>query len=162
VWLHTNYTIDRPSTASATVIHGVRPGEDPSHTTMWVALGEPLTSIAVPLWVSAGQPPAELWEGKDAPLTRESERLKSLLRPLKSTERQEYLDLTQLDNAAGTGWLPMTLAAERDNFKQADDLMKKNPSVEDLASFEKAVAARTLAVLKKAGLKAGLQTTASR
>ena len=43
-----------------------------------------------PLWVAAGQPPAELWEGKDAALSLESERLKALLRPLKSTERLEY------------------------------------------------------------------------
>ncbi len=136
VWLHTNYTIDRPSTASATVIHGIRPGEDPSHTTMWVALGEPLTSIAVPLWVAAGQPPAELWEGKDAALSLESERLKALLRPLKSTERLEYLDLTRLDNASGTGWLPMTLAAERGDLKQADDLLKKNPSEKKMAELE--------------------------
>jgi hypothetical protein len=151
VWLHSNYTIDRPSTASATVIHGVRKGEDPSLTTMWVALGEPVTSIAVPLWVAAGQPPAELWEGKDAPLTLEANRLKALLRPLKSTERLEFMDLTRLDNASGTGWLPMTLAAERDNFKQAEELLRKKPSVSELAALENATAARTLAVLKKAG-----------
>ena len=47
----------------------------------------------------------------------------------------------------------MTLAAERDNLKQADDLLKKNPSVAELAAFEKAAAAHTLAVLRKAGLQ---------
>ena len=149
VWLHTNYTIDRPSTASAVVIHNVKPGEDPRRATMWVILGEPLTSVAVPLWVAAGTPPAELWEGKEAALLRESARLKNLLRPLKSAERREYLDVTRLDNAAGSGWLPTTLAAERETFTQADDLLKRNPSVAELAAFEKSAAARTLALLRK-------------
>jgi hypothetical protein len=150
-WLHTNYTINRPSTASVVVIHGVRPGEDPNRTTMWVILGEPLTSIAVPLWVAAGQPPAELWEGKDAALSLEAARLKDLLRPLSSAERDEYLDLTRLDNAAGSGWLPATLAAEREILRQAEQLLKGTPTPAQLAAFQKTAAARALAVLKKVG-----------
>jgi hypothetical protein len=155
VWLHTNYTIDRPSTASAVVIHEVKPGEDPRLATMWVILGEPLTSVAVPLWVSAGTPPAELWEGQDAPILKESARLKNLLRPLKSAERREYVDVTRLDNSAGTGWLPATLAAERENVTQAEALLKRNPTAAELAAFEKMVAARTLALLQKTAVPVG-------
>lgn len=33
-WVHSNYTIDRPSTASVVVVEGVRPGQDPRLTTM--------------------------------------------------------------------------------------------------------------------------------
>ncbi len=149
VWLHTNHTIDRPSTASAVVIQNVRPGEDPGRATMWVILGEPLTSVAVPLWVAAGTPPAELWEGRDAPLLKESARLKDVLRPLKSAERREYVDVTRLDNSAGTGWLPATLAAERDNLRETEQLLGKSPTPSELAAFEKTIAARTLAVLQK-------------
>lgn len=149
VWLHTNHTIDRPSTASAVVIHNVKPGEDPRRATMWVILGEPLTSVAVPLWVAAGTPPAELWEGREAALLKESARLKKVLRPLKSAERQEYVDVTRLDNAAGTGWLPTTLAAERENFRQTEELLRRNPTASELAAFEKAMAARALALLQK-------------
>lgn len=149
VWLHTNYTIDRPSTASAVVIHNVKPGEDPRRATMWVMLGEPLTSIAVPLWVAAGTPPAELWEGKDAALSSESARLKNVLRPLKATERREYVDVTRLDNAAGSGWLPATLAAEHQNVVEAEALLKRNATVAELAAFEKTAAARALALLRR-------------
>ena len=155
VWLHTNYTINRPSTASVFIVHGVRPGEDPKRTTMWVVLGEPLTSIAVPLWVAAGQPPAEMWEGKDAPLSLEAARIKDLLRPLTSVERDEYLDVTRLDNAAGTGWLPATLAAERETLRKTEQLLKGNPTPAELAAFEKAAAARALNVLKGIGAKQG-------
>jgi hypothetical protein len=149
VWLHTNYTIDRPSTASAIVIQEVKPGEDPSRATMWVILGEPLTSVAVPLWVAAGTPPPELWQGEEAGLLKESARIKKVLRPLKSAERGEYIDVTRLDNSAGTGWLPTTLAAERQNLDEAEQLLKRKATVAELAAFEKLAASRTLALLKK-------------
>lgn len=45
-------TISRTTTVSAGVFHGVKPGEDPLLTTMWVVLGDPKFSIAVPCWVS--------------------------------------------------------------------------------------------------------------
>jgi hypothetical protein len=150
VWLHTNYTIDRPSTASAVVIQSVKAGDDPSKTTMWVLLGEPLTSIAVPLWVAAGPPPAELWEGKDAALEQASARLKDILRPLASAERREYVDVTRLDNSAGTGWLPAILAVEKQNLTQAQELLDRNPRASELAEFERQAAARALAALEQA------------
>jgi hypothetical protein len=147
-WVHTNHTIDRASTSSAVVVQGVKPGDDPRRTVMWVALGEPVCAMAVPLWVAAGTPPAPLWEGEHAALARESQRLKDLLRPLKSRERREYADLTKLDNAAGTGWLPTLVAAEQDIMEQASALLAKNPSPDELAAFETAAADRALAVLK--------------
>ena len=147
-WLHTNYTINRASTSSVVVFHGVKPGEDPRRTTMWVALGEPVCSIAIPLWVAAGTPPGPVWEGDDAALSTESLRLKDLLRPLKARERKEYADITKLDNAAGTGWLPKLLAAETDTLNQAAALLARNPSAADLAAFEKTAADRALAALR--------------
>lgn len=148
-WVHTNYSINRPSTAAAVVIQGVKPGDDPRKTTMWVILGEPVTSIAIPLWVAAGVPPDGLWRGVDAPIGLESSRLKDKLRPLKARERKEYLDLTKLDNVAGTGWLPTFLATEQDLFKQTADFLKKPAVPSDMAAFQKAAAERVLATLKK-------------
>jgi hypothetical protein len=52
----TGSTISRTTTVSAAVFHGVRPGEDPLQTTMWVALGDPKFSIAVPCWVGIEEP----------------------------------------------------------------------------------------------------------
>jgi hypothetical protein len=59
------------------------------------------------------------------------------------------VDVTRLDNAAGTGWLPATLAAERENFAETAALLRGNPAAADLAAFEKKVAARTLALLRR-------------
>ncbi|MFM7207048.1 MAG: peptidase C45 [Planctomycetaceae bacterium] len=50
--VNTSATISRTTTVSAGVFHGVKPGEDPLLTTMWVALGDPKFSIAVPCWVA--------------------------------------------------------------------------------------------------------------
>jgi hypothetical protein len=147
-WIHSNYTIDRPSTASAVVVEGVPPGQDPMYTTLWVALGEPVTTIAVPLWFAAGAPPDEVWQGKDAPIASEAFRLKDVLRPLKTKERDEYLDVTRLDNASGTGWLPTLLDAERAIIAETEAFLKKRPSARELAAFQKAMAARALGVLK--------------
>ena len=46
--INTSGTISRTGTVSAAVFHGVRPGEDPRLTTMWVTLGDPKFSVAVP------------------------------------------------------------------------------------------------------------------
>lgn len=50
--VNTSATISRTTTVSAAVFHGVKPGEDPRLTTMWVQLGDPKFSIAVPCWVA--------------------------------------------------------------------------------------------------------------
>jgi hypothetical protein len=150
-WVHSNYTIDRPSTAGAIVVQGVKAGQEPTLTTLWVALGEPVTTIAVPVWVVTGQSPAALSEGKDAAISVEAARLKALLRPLKSKEKNEYADVTKLDNAAGTGWLPTLLATEREIMADTEALLKKNPSVAELTAFQNAAAEKALAVLQKLG-----------
>lgn len=147
VWVHSNYTIDRPSTASAIVVEGVRPGQDPRLTTMWVALGEPVTTIAVPMWFAAGVPPDELWKGTAAPISAEAARLKAVLRPLVAKERQEYADVTRLDNAAGSGWLPRLLEVERQIIAETHAFLESNPANEALAAFQRKMAARALATL---------------
>ena len=150
-WVHTNHTINRNSTASVLLVHGVKPGQDPRLATMWVILGEPVTSVAVPLWVAAGVPPAVLWEGKEAALTAEAFRLKDALRPLKTRERREYADLTRLDNAAGTGWLPAVLAAESETIAQVERLVAKNAPAAELSAFEKSAAEKAVALLRGLG-----------
>ena len=116
---------------------------------MWVVLGEPVTAIAVPLWAAAGVPPDEVWQGKEAPITTEAFRLKNILRPLKSKERAEYMDLTRLDNAAGTGWLPALLDAEKGIIDDTDVVLAKDPTPAVLAAHQKAMAGRALSTLKR-------------
>ncbi|MGD2155122.1 MAG: hypothetical protein PVG79_17790, partial [Gemmatimonadales bacterium] len=81
LWVFSRDCINRPSTAAAVVIVGKDPSDPNSLATMWVIPGEPVTAVAVPLWVEAGGSPAPLWDGDEAPLWRESLRIKDLIRP---------------------------------------------------------------------------------
>jgi hypothetical protein len=148
-WLHSNYTINRVSTASSILIHGVKKGEDPRKATLWVILGEPVCSVAVPLWVEAGTTPPEVHEGEGAPIAKEATRLKGILRPLKGRDREEYLDLSKLDNAAGTGWLPSNMRLENEVFQRTEALLCRNPTAVELGAFEKEMASRVLARLRE-------------
>ncbi|MBP1653825.1 MAG: hypothetical protein H6Q28_381, partial [Bacteroidetes bacterium] len=143
-WVHTNHTINRSGTASTVLIHGAKPGQDPSAATLWVILGEPVCSIALPLWVAAGQTPPQLREGKDAPIAAEALRLRKILHPLPGSDRSEYADITRLDNSAGTGWLPGLKKTEREIFAATDELLLTSPTPRQLADFQITTTARAL------------------
>jgi len=154
-WVQADFTIDRDTTASTILIRGVHAGEDPLHSTLWIILGEPLCSIAVPLWVAAGQTPAEVREGADAPIAREALRLKHILRPLKGVDNFEFVDVTKLDNASGTGWLPENLKVEQEILDATQKFLAGNPSPAEMAVFEKKMAAIALARLQEVHSPAG-------
>lgn len=144
-FIHTNHTIDRPSTAASVVIRGVRKGEDPANAVMWVVLGEPVMSVAVPLWVNAGQVPVPVQSGA---LCAEALRLKAIARPFAVSEKREYLDLSKLDNRAGTGWLPRLLAEEGRNFSETEQFLKKPSGPKERAVFQSRLADRALSLLR--------------
>ena len=81
---------------------------------------QPVTAVAVPLWVEAGASPPELWQGDEAPLWAASARLKDLVRPCREGNKRDYLNMTVLDNAAGTGYLPGLLQVEREILDATD------------------------------------------
>ncbi|MBL8139868.1 MAG: hypothetical protein JNM38_02065 [Acidobacteria bacterium] len=99
------------------------------------------------MWFAAGVPPDELWKGTAAPISAEAARLKAVLRPLVAKERQEYADVTRLDNAAGSGWLPRLLEVERQIIAETHAFVETNPANEALAAFQRKMAARALATL---------------
>jgi hypothetical protein len=145
VWVNSRDRIDRPSTASTVVIVG-RSDERPA--TLWVIPGEPLTAAAIPLWVEAGRSPAALAHGKRAPLWDESLRIKRSLRPSQIGHTGDYLDLTRLDNAEGTGYLPDLLAFEQSIFVETAEFLAGRPGPEALADYQDRVADRVLEHLR--------------
>jgi hypothetical protein len=148
-WIDSRDCIDRPTTAAAVVIVGRDPARPGSRATLWLIPGEPLCAVALPLWVEAGRSPAPLWEGVEAPLWRESLRLKSLLRPYPDGHMQDYLNLVRLDNAAGTGWLPRLLEVEASIQADTERLLAgKPPRPRDLARFQDEMAQRALQALQ--------------
>jgi len=148
-WLHSKHTINRWDTACAVILVGKDPRDPKSHAVLWVLPGEPLTSVALPLFVDAGASPEAFHLGKEAPLWGETWRLKGLIRPgMGQPERQEYLDTAPLNNPAGTGFLPILLKAEDANLEKTANFLKSPRSSAELATFQKELADQTLQVLK--------------
>ncbi len=150
-WIHANYTIDRGITASTILVQGVSKGESPDKAVLWAILGEPVCSIAVPFWVAAGETPDEVRAGRNAPVYEQASRLQDLLRPLRGRDRKEYVDLSRLDNRAGTGWLPKNLELERQILSGARTLLSSTPTPDQLREYERSSAERVFAALNQAG-----------
>ncbi len=148
LWIYTRDCINRPSTAAAAVIVGRDPDDPDSVATMWIIPGEPVTAPALPVWVEAGGNPGPLWEGDEAPLWRESLRIKKLLRPWSEGSKDHYLNLTRLENADGTGFLPGILRTEETIFAETRELLAEPHSPAEYSAFQDAMAARALETLR--------------
>ena len=147
-WIATRDTIDREATSAAVVVCGRIPGRENSPATLWVMLGEPLFTIAVPLWVEAGASAAPLYLGEKAALYLESKRLKKMARPYPERDRCEYLEATRLDNREGTGFLPRLLQAEKEIFDLTEEFLKLPHTPAELAVFQNRMAEKALAALQ--------------
>jgi hypothetical protein len=130
------------------VIVGRRPGDPRSRATMWVLPGEPITAVALPLWVEAGRSPEPFGKGDEAPLWVESLRIKKIARPYPESDREEYLNACRLDNRDGTGFLPRLLAAEDEIFGRTATFLTTPRTPEELAAFQEEMAAKALEAMR--------------
>jgi hypothetical protein len=112
LWINTRDTINKASTSATVVLVGRNPESASSVATMWVIPGEPVTAVAVPLWVESEASPSAMWQGDEATFWRESKRLKGQVRPFSEGNKRDYLKLTVLDNREDTGFLPQLLTVE--------------------------------------------------
>ena len=147
-WIATRDTIDRESTSAAVVVCGRKPGHEDSLATLWVLLGEPLFSIAVPMWVEAGAAASPLALGEKAASYLESKRLKKIARPYPESDRREYLEATRLDNREGSGFLPLLLETEKEIFDLTEEFLKQPHTPAELAGFQEQMSEKALAVLR--------------
>lgn len=132
--------IPRWHTASAQLIQGVRPGENPRLTIAWTIPGSTLTTPAIPLWITAdGKLPQIVTRNNEghATLVDAGFLLKDQLFPIKRGNGADYINLARLINHAGTG------------------IQQQITPIED-AIFSKA--AQVIETLRKNG-KAGKETT---
>jgi len=149
-WVSSRDTIDRDITSAAVVVCGRQPGREGSLATFWVQLGEPLFTIAVPLWVEAAATPLALHQGEKAALLMEAERLKKLARPYAESDRGTYLDVTRLDNREGNGFLPHLLRTEKEIFALTEEFLKAPRQPAELAAFQERMTEKALAALSAA------------
>ncbi len=148
-FINTYDSINRGSTASAMVVHGVNRSEKAEYSEMWVVLGEPITSLAVPLWVCTKEVPSELKADGERSIVRVANLLKERLRPYKKGRMYEYLDLTVLDNRQNTGWIRLLREKQSEILFKTKEFLKTNPDCKALREFQKAVASEAYEFLKK-------------
>lgn len=144
---YTGDSICRYDTASAVVFEGVAPGEPASRTTSWVILGLPSGGVAVPVWVAAGEVPAEMRPGADpAPLNATFDEIRDLLYPDSRGDQKKYLDVDSLINPQ-FGVRAALLAQEAVNFRRVEaaeaSWRDRPPSPADLVALQAAIAQDT-------------------
>lgn len=149
LWIHSRNCINRPSTSGAVIITGRKKGDPESIATLWVILGEPVTSIAVPVWVEAKSSPIQLHSGETAPICSESLRIKKIIHPFSEGSKINYLNATKLVNSEGTGFLPIILKTENRIFRETAEFLKTRHSPDELAEFQTKMAEMALETLKK-------------
>ncbi len=147
-WVFTRDSINKSYTSAAVVIVGRRPGDPGSRATMWVLPGEPITAVALPLWVEAGRSPEPFWKGDEAALWIETMRIKKIARPYPESDREEYLNARRLDNRDGTGFLPRLLTTEDEIFDRTATFLAAPRTPEELAAFQDEMATKALSALR--------------
>ena len=121
--IDTTHTISRKTTVSAAVFHGVKPGEDPLLTTMWVMLGEPSFTVAVPCWVGTGEVADELLGTKTSPICDVARSLRDAF--YVETQSEDGESELLLDTSALPDIWARTLPAERKNLELAADALQR-------------------------------------
>jgi hypothetical protein len=120
-YIRTANSINRSTTRSSVVFHGVRAGEDPRLTTMWTILGEPVCSIALPVLPLAGSVPAELGGTSTAPFCEAAIVKKGICYPLASNAG--YINTYALDDGRGGGIFSFTKPIEDWCLMRAEALL---------------------------------------
>ncbi|MEE4310655.1 MAG: hypothetical protein V2J62_02190 [candidate division KSB1 bacterium] len=127
-FVHFEDYINRYSSASSTVVHGVRPGENASHTTLWTMPGFPLCSVAVPTWVIAGEDLPKILTanaGSHSPLCDKVVALKRRCFPISRGSGKKYLNQAVLMNQNGDGVLQLLPELENSIFQCTAEKMER-------------------------------------
>ncbi len=122
--------IPRTSSASAILVVGAAKGEDPSNAMMWTLAGFPLTTVAVPVWVSAGKNMPAVVSMKDdmhAPLCDAAMSLKRLLFPITRGSGGKYMNVALLLNGENTGIMQKLGPVENEIFRKTAEMTAAMP-----------------------------------
>lgn len=145
-WVIDQDYIPRKSSTASVVIKGVKPGENPEMTTMWVVLGYPPAGIAVPVWVITGD---EL----PSVLVKESEtnmnafacdmalKLKYNTFSLKRGNGGRYMNFPLIYNKSGNGYMQVLKNYEKRIFTLAlpmiDGWRREGININQVKEFNK-------------------------
>lgn len=148
-FIRTANSINRYRTRSAVVFQGVQSGEDPRMTTMWIMLGEPVCTVALPLWLMAEKVPLHLNGLDTSPICDGAIIKKQLCYPLRTN--QEYLNTAVLDDGQGGGIFAYTSPIEDWVFCLTQEVLagwrQQKPSASQISQFQDEIASLAYACL---------------
>lgn len=145
-YIYCEKSICRPSSVSATVIHGVKPSEYGGLTTMWTILGQPASTIAIPYW-AIGNTPGEADGAVASSLCDKAALIRSLL--FDYAPDGDYINSYKLRDGAGKGLWPRLFSLEDsvlNNIEAYLDSIRLSSTlpVDHMIAKESAIAARVL------------------
>jgi len=118
--------IPRTSTVTAIVVQGVKKGENAALTTMWTALGFPLTSVIIPVWIQKDNKlPVVLSaaENGKAPLCELSLKLKEEVFPPIQGRGDKYMNIAKLMNKSNSGIRQKLNKIEKEINKKGENVL---------------------------------------
>ncbi len=153
LYINTSDTINRNSTVSVSVFHGAPSPEKAFLSTMWVLLGQPITTVAVPLWVHAQGVPEEMTGHNTAPMNDLARQIVFFLYDDSRGHMGQYMNATKLFNFNKKGVLRTLYKIEDDILAQTetklDEWSKDNPMAFDMLDFEKRITSQTFKAIKE-------------
>lgn len=118
--------IPRITTSSSFMIVGAKDAEHADDAMMWTILGFPLTTVAIPVWLSSGELPkaaAMNFHDFKAPICTVALKFKEDCFPITIDHGDNYLNLSAVLNQEGTGYLQLLRPFEKEIFKKANLLI---------------------------------------
>ncbi|MCP2619764.1 carcinine hydrolase/isopenicillin-N N-acyltransferase family protein [Candidatus Aminicenantes bacterium AC-334-K16] len=119
LYINTNDTINRNSTQAVTVFVGAPSPEKAYLTTMWVMLGQPVCTVALPVWAGMNKIPSVLTGEKGSALNHHSQLIEAYLYPDRRGHMTQYLNLSRFLTYRGQGVLPLLLDIEHEILTRA-------------------------------------------
>lgn len=119
--------IPRLSTTSSFMIVGVNDKDHVDETMMWTILGFPLTSLALPAWLSSGEVPKALAMDKEyeSPICTASLKFKDDCFPIKTDNGTNYINLSAVINKEKKGYLQLLMPLEKRIFEKTNLLLSE-------------------------------------
>lgn len=156
LYINTNDTINRNSTVSVALFQGAPSQKKAYIATMWVILGQPICSVAVPLWTDARAIPDILDGAERSSLNNFSRTLASYLYPDRRGHMSQYLNISRLIHYRGEGVLKKLFKIENQIFaeteKKLEEWESKRPTRQEILDFEEKLAAVVFESLKNSFL----------
>ncbi len=123
-----NDYVPRNSTASTCVVQGIKPDENPLLCTMWSAVGFPMTTITIPVWLNknVNLPVIVQYDDslKDSPISNYSLKMKNKVFAYKlGIDSKNYIDVNQLINANGSGFMQKLIPFENQVMERSEKFL---------------------------------------